>query len=142
MCSCTDRHAIIDILNQYATCLDARDWDGLDAVFHQDAVGHYGVVIEGRPAIVASIRGFLDGCGATQHLLGNHEVDIDGDHARCATKARVIHIGAGERAALTPYEAIGVYRDQLVRTPDGWRIMHRHFDVNITLGDFTVLQPV
>jgi 3-phenylpropionate/cinnamic acid dioxygenase small subunit len=140
-CNFSDRHAIIDVLNAYATALDARDWDGLEAVFHEHAVGHYGTVLEGRSAIVGSIRGFLDGCGATQHLLGNHRIDIDGDRAQCATKARVIHIGAGERATLTPYEAIGVYRDQLVRTPEGWRIMHRHFDVYITLGDFNVLQP-
>jgi hypothetical protein len=141
MCSCADRHAIIDVLNKYATSLDARDWDGLDDVFHQDAVGQYGVFLDGRPAIVKSIRGFLDGCGATQHLLGNHQIHIDGDQAQCATKARVIHVGAGELATLTPYEAIGVYRDQLIRTPEGWRIMHRHFDVSITLGDFNILQP-
>lgn len=141
MCDCGDRHAVIDVLNQYATCLDERNWGGLDEVFHPDAVGHYGSVLKGRPAIVTSIRSFLDGCGATQHLLGNHQIHIDADHAHCTTKARVIHVGAGARAALTPYEAIGVYRDQLIRTPDGWRVTHRHFDVNITLGDFNVLQP-
>jgi SnoaL-like domain len=141
MCSCTDRLAVIDVLNTYATCLDSRDWGGLDDVFHHDAVGHYGSLLEGRQAIVTSIRSFLDGCGATQHLLGNYQIHIEGDHAKSLTKARVIHLGAGERAALTPYEAIGVYRDDLIRTADGWRITHRHFDVNITLGDFNVLQP-
>lgn len=140
MCDCTDRHAVIDVLNNYATCLDSRDWDGLDDVFHDDAVGEYGSVLEGRSAIVSSIRGFLDGCGASQHLLGNHQIHIDGDRAQCTTKARVIHVGAGERAALTPYEAIGVYRDQLIRTTAGWRITHRHFDVDITLGDYNVLR--
>ncbi len=140
MCECADRHAVIDVVNQYATCLDARDWAGLDGVFTHDAVGHYGTVIEGRHAIVESIRSFLDDCGATQHLLGNHQVRIDGDHAQGLTKARVIHIGEGVRAALVPYEAIGVYRDQFVRTAEGWRITHRHFDVHITLGDFNVLQ--
>jgi hypothetical protein len=121
--------------------LDSRDWDGLDDVFHPEAVGHYGVTMVGRPAIVTSIRSFLDGCGATQHLLGNYQIDIDGDHARSVTKARVIHVGAGERAALTPYEAIGVYRDQLIHTSQGWRIINRYFDVHFTLGDVDVLAP-
>jgi hypothetical protein len=57
------------------------------------------------------------------------------------TKARVIHIGAGSRAGLTPYEAIGVYRDRLVRTSDGWRIIHRTFDVDFSIGDIAVFQP-
>jgi len=140
-CNCSDRHAIIAVLNSYATCLDTRDWSGLDGVFHPNASADYGGRLESRPAIVDSIRGFLGGCGPSQHLLGNYEIHIDGDHAEAVTKARVIHVGAGPRADLTPYEAIGVYRDRLVRTSDGWRIIHRTFDVHISIGDIAVLQP-
>jgi hypothetical protein len=140
-CECADRQAIIGVLNSYATCLDARDWAGLDEVFHPEATAVYGARLEGRSEIVASIRGFLGGCGPSQHLLGNYEIHIGGDHADAVTKARVIHVGAGSRAGLTPYEAIGVYRDRLVRTPYGWRITHRTFDVHISIGDITVLQP-
>jgi hypothetical protein len=140
-CDCVDRHAIIAGLNSYATYLDTRDWAALDEVFHPDATAAYGVRLESRLAIVESIRGFLGGCGPSQHLLGNYEIRIDGDHADAVTKARVIHVGAGTRAGLTPYEAIGVYRDRLVRTSDGWRITHRTFDVQISIGDIAVLQP-
>jgi SnoaL-like domain len=140
-CDCAEREAIIGVLNSYATCLDARDWSGLNEVFDPDATAVYGRRLEGRSAIVDSIRGFLGGCGPSQHLLGNYEIDIDGDNAESVTKARVIHVGAGSRAGLTPYEAIGVYRDRLVRTSDGWRITHRTFDVHISIGDIAVLQP-
>jgi hypothetical protein len=105
------------------------------------ATARYGVPLNGRPAIVTSIRGFLGGCGPSQHLLGNYEIRVDGDQAEAAMKARVIHVGAGQRAGLAPYEAIGVYRDRLVRTSEGWRIIHRGFDVQISLGDIEVLQP-
>lgn len=140
-CECSERQGIIDTLDAYATCLDARDWLGLDNVFHPQAVGIYAVTLNGRAEIIESIRSFLGGCGPSQHLLGNYEISIDGDNAESATKARVLHVGAGERADLTPYEAIGVYRDRHLRTADGWRIIHRHFDVQITLGDINVLQP-
>jgi SnoaL-like protein len=140
-CSCSERQGIIAILNRYATCLDSRDWSGLDEVFHPDATARYGVPLNGRTAIVESIRGFLGGCGPSQHLLGNYEIRVDGDQAEATTKARVIHIGAGHRAGLAPYEAIGVYRDQLARTSEGWRITHREFDVHISVGDIEVLQP-
>jgi 3-phenylpropionate/cinnamic acid dioxygenase small subunit len=138
---CVDRTAIVELLNRYATCLDERDWSGLEDVFHPDANGHYGSLIEGRSAIIASIRSFLGGCGPSQHLLGNYHVDVDGDHARSSTQARVIHVGAGDRAQLTRYEAIGTYHDEHVRTTDGWRIISRHFDVRISVGDIGVLHP-
>jgi len=136
-----DRAAVIDLLNRYATCLDNRDWPGLDHVFHPDATGFYGSLLHGRAAIVTSIRSFLSGCGPSQHLLGNHHVEVDGQSATSLTQARVIHVGSGDRAQLTPYEAIGTYRDKHVKTPDGWRIMQRHFDVRIALGDIGVLNP-
>jgi hypothetical protein len=140
-CECTERQAIIDVLNAYATCLDTRDWLGLNDVFHPQAVGIYGAALTGRTAIVDSIRSFLDGCGPSQHLLGNYQIAIDGDEAQSSTKARVLHVGAGERANLIPYEAVGVYRDRHLRTNEGWRIINRHFDVQISIGDINILHP-
>jgi SnoaL-like domain len=140
-CECSERQAIIDVLNAYATCLDTRAWSGLNDVFHPDAVGIYAATLTGRAAVIESIRSFLDGCGPSQHLLGNYQISINGDNAESSTKARVLHVGAGERADLTPYEAIGTYHDRHLRTADGWRIIHRHFDVQIALGDINVLHP-
>jgi hypothetical protein len=140
-CGCSERQSIIDVLNAYATCLDARDWSGLTAVFHPDAVGIYAATLTGRAAVIESIRSFLGGCGPSQHLLGNYRISINGDTAESSTKARVLHVGAGERADLTPYEAIGTYHDRHLRTADGWRIIHRHFDVQISIGDINVLHP-
>ena len=58
-CECTERQAIVDVLNAYATCLDTRDWLGLNDVFHPQAVGVYGATLTGRAAIIESIRSFL-----------------------------------------------------------------------------------
>ena len=49
-------------------------------------------------------------------------------------KARVLHIGAGEKANIT-YECVGVYRDRLNRSVQGWRIVERTFVIDIELGD-------
>jgi 3-phenylpropionate/cinnamic acid dioxygenase small subunit len=138
-CQCSDRQAVVDVLNRYARCLDNRDWNGLDSVFDLNVTGDYGAVLTGRTTLVEMIRGLLDACGPTQHLLGNYVIDTDGDTARADTQARVIHIGAGERAALTPYESIGTYHDELRRTEDGWRITHRRFAVRISIGDIGIL---
>jgi hypothetical protein len=141
----SDRDSIVDVVNRYTYALDGRDWPMLEDIFTADAVCRYGdadaPALVGRVAIVAWIRSFLDGCGPSQHLLGNHVVQIDGHEAAAMCKARVHHYGAGERAALVPYECFGVYRDRLRRTLGGWRITERVFEVHLAVGDIAILQP-
>ena len=55
-CNCSDRQAIIAVLNRYATCLDSRDWHGLDEVFYPDATAQYGRPVNGRAEIIESIE--------------------------------------------------------------------------------------
>jgi hypothetical protein len=133
----TEQHAVVDVLVRCAAAFDARDWSSLDSLFTSD-VEAYGS--RGREAVVTTIRSFLGGCGPSQHLLGNYQVRVSGDLAHSVCKARVLHVGAGERADRT-YECCGNYLDELVRTPDGWRLRRREFDVTISLGDMSVLQP-
>ncbi|WP_280457155.1 nuclear transport factor 2 family protein [Nocardia carnea] len=133
-----DRDAVADTVNRYTYALDERDWGLLDEVFAPDAVARYGgsaaPAVRGRADIVAMIRSFLDRCGPSQHLLGNHVIDIDGDIATSICKARVLHIGTGEHSHIT-YECVGVYRDRLTRSAQGWRIAERTFVIDIELGD-------
>lgn len=133
-----DAQAVADTVNRYTYALDDRAWDLLDEVFTPDAVARYGAAeapaVRGRAAIVAMIRSFLDRCGPSQHLLGNHVIDIDGDTATAVCKARVLHIGAGENANIT-YECAGEYRDRLTRSARGWLIAERTFVIDIELGD-------
>ncbi|NKY60717.1 nuclear transport factor 2 family protein [Nocardia flavorosea] len=134
----TDRDAVTETVTRYTYALDDRDWALLDEVFAPDAVVRYGAAaapeVRGRADIVAMIRSFLDRCGPSQHLLGNHIVDIDGDTASSVCKARVLHLGAGDNSNIT-YECVGVYRDRLTRSAHGWRIIERTFVIDIELGD-------
>lgn len=136
-CTADEHKAVVDVIVRCAAAFDRRDWIALDEVFSIDAVA-YGV--EGRQAIVEFVRGFLGGCGPSQHLLGNHHVVVDGGTARSVCKARVFHVGAADRSHLT-YECFGNYWDDLVLTQGGWRIARREFEVTIALGNPSVLQP-
>lgn len=133
----SDRSDIAEALAGVAAALDSRDWSTLGAAFTEDAYG-YGAA--GRRAIVARVRAHLDGCGPSQHLLGNLRVAVDGDTASSLTYARVYHVGAGDRAGAF-YECIGEYTDTWTRTPSGWLLTFRRFDVRIELGDRSVLRP-
>lgn len=130
--------AIVSQLNRFAELLDMRRWDALDQVVAEDAVC-YGE--RGIPALIENnLRVYLGGCGPSQHLLGNYAIEVDGDAATSATKIRAFHVGLGERANRS-FESIGVYRDRWRRTPSGWRMVERIFDVDVNVGDFDVLQP-
>ena len=138
-----DRAAIIAVLNRYADACDARDWGLFERVFTPQATGDYGPGHQraDRAAIIASIQSNLGGCGPTQHLLGNHDIDIEGDRATSACRIRAYHRGAGNAADLF-YECFGRYDDELVRTTDGWRIAHRQMRVDIELGTRAVLKAL
>ncbi len=136
-----EREHIIDVLNRYADACDSRDWPLFERVFAPDATADYGdFQLASRDAIVASIRNHLGGCGPSQHLLGNYEVAIAGDHATATCRVRAFHAGAGARRD-SYYEVFGEYRDRLVRMRDGWRIAHRQMRVAIERGTREVLGP-
>lgn len=133
-----DRLAIMATLAELAAAIDARDWPAVAAVFNEDATA-YGA--EGVDAILRRMREHLDGCGPTQHLIGNHRITVDGDSARSRSAARVHHVGAGAYQGRF-FECLGDYEDHWVRvTGSGWRLCYRRFDMRITLGDRGVLRP-
>ena len=130
-----DRVAILDTVTRYATALDSRDWDLLDRVFTPDVAADFGMgPRNGLETVRKTVIGALGGAGPTQHLLGNHRVEIDGDSARCVCLVRAYH--GGERGT---YELFGEYRDRLVRTPAGWRIAERQLVVHHEVGSRDVL---
>jgi 3-phenylpropionate/cinnamic acid dioxygenase small subunit len=135
----TDRNEIISVLDGYADALDARRWDDLRAVFADDVRVDFGEwTATSRDQAVAAIRGYLDACGPSQHLLGNYRIRIAGDAAESRVYVRAFHVGAGQAAGKT-YEMGGEYRDELRRTRDGWRIVKRRGVVVFEQGSREVL---
>ena len=144
----TDLHTLIDerdirdVAFRYCRALDTKDWALLDEVFLPDATGELGTptTLVGIDAIRGRIRTALEHLDDSQHLVGNHEIEVVGDSAthRCYLQAQ--HI----RAAATGgpnYIVAGRYEDRLVRTPDGWRIAHRTLTVMWTDGNVAVAHP-
>jgi uncharacterized protein (TIGR02246 family) len=130
-----DRQAIVDLLISYATALDTRDFEGLGNVYLPDAVAIYdGVRCEGLEAIQDICKAALIPLTASQHFLGNFQVQLDGDRARTETYLHAQHFKAGARGRST-YVMAGTYRDQLVRTEDGWRIEYRDLEITWTDGN-------
>ncbi|MGE4652993.1 MAG: nuclear transport factor 2 family protein, partial [Myxococcota bacterium] len=140
-----DRLAIVALLDRYTEALDTRRWELLDEVFDPDVVFDFGPdwQTRGRGAAVERIRAALDACGPTQHLQGNHRIEIEGDRARSRVYVRAFHAAAdpAERAAGRFYEMAGEYRDELRRGSDGWRSLRRVGRMRFEVGDREVLAP-
>lgn len=122
-----DRLAITDVLYQYATAIDTRDWDLLRICFTSDGVAdflEFGGVNEGRDAIVALCGGVLSGLDSSQHLIGNPRISLDGDRATSTCYFQAQHFLTSPAGGNT-YLVGGRYADRHRRTEEGWQIEHR-----------------
>lgn len=136
-----DHREIVRLLDRYAEALDTRCWRLLSEVFVPELEFDFGEwTVTSRTEAVATIRGYLDGCGPTQHLLGNYRIDLDGDAAHSRVYVRAFHVGIGSAAGKT-YEMGGEYRDELRRTREGWRSFRREGIVLWEVGSRDVLGP-
>ena len=141
MSAADDRFEIIATLDRYSECLDTRNWRGLSDVFTDDVDMDFGAWRErSLDDVRKAIRSFLDGCGPSQHLLGNYRIDLDGDTASSKCYCRVMHQGKGEHEGKS-YEAWIEYADELVRTPQGWRSRKRVGTPQMHEGDPSLLGP-
>lgn len=121
-----DERAIIRALNRYGLAMDTQSWALFDAIFTPDVLVEYPTTTWTDLATFtkdfAASHAKYD---ATQHVLMNHVVEIEGDSASsfCWTSARLIKWG-------TPggdfHECLAWNDDSWVRTPKGWLIKERH----------------
>jgi 3-phenylpropionate/cinnamic acid dioxygenase small subunit len=133
-----DKLEITDTLCRYATALDTRDGELLNEVFVEDAVfeigagvGHY----EGVTAIADVVTLFLGGLEASQHILTNFVIELEGDEASSSCYLHAQHYMPDQRTGGNTLEIGGTYHDKLVRTEAGWRIRERELKVTWTEGN-------
>ena len=134
-----DEREIHRVATRYCRALDTKNWSVLDDVFLPDATADLSGPSDlvGIDEIRSRIRTALEHLDDSQHLVGNHEVAVDGDTAthRCYLQAQHVR-----RAATggPNYIVAGRYEDRLVRTDVGWRIAHRTLVVMWTEGNLAV----
>jgi 3-phenylpropionate/cinnamic acid dioxygenase small subunit len=136
-----DERDIIDTTIAYCWAIDNRQWDVLRArVFLPTATAMLGSKLEGIESILSHINFTLSPLDTTQHMISNHQVTLDGDHAtsRCYFHAQHVRKDASGGPS---YIVAGIYTDDLVRTTSAWRIKHRDLLVLWTEGNPKVIHP-
>lgn len=122
-----DRADIADVLIRYATGIDAKDWPLFRSCFTDDVHADYGAtgVWDGVDAITTWMAETHAPMPVTNHMITNIAITVDGDTATATSYVHVVLVINAERTQYV--DAVGSYRDALVRTPDGWRIRERRF---------------
>jgi hypothetical protein len=122
-----DRLAVQDTVTRMAVHADRRDWHAFTGIFAGQVSVDYTALIGGAPSSVAGadlVAGWasaLGGYQATQHLVANQLVEVDGDAATATATFQATHYLPNPHGG--PLWTLGgTYRWELVRDQDGWKI--------------------
>lgn len=134
-----DRALISDVVNAYATAVDRHDWALYRSIF-TDPVEidfrsykpdlHLTMPVDEWVTNVSRLANF----DATQHISSNHVHTLMGDRARCVSYMQAGHFLTRPDGAYQCF-LYGYYTNDLVRTPDGWKIARCQLTVTARMGD-------
>jgi 3-phenylpropionate/cinnamic acid dioxygenase small subunit len=114
-----DRLELHELPGRYGDTIDDRDWDGLDRIFTTDAV--FDLTALDAPLLegLDEIKRFMDEDARhpQTHTMTNIYVDETVDGVRL--NFRILALGKSGRVGTASYH------DDVVKTPDGWRVQHR-----------------
>jgi hypothetical protein len=143
----SDWQEIVERTSAMGALIDARDWPALTELFDERADVDYTSLNGGEPAtvtpaeLIAVWRPLAEGLDATQHLIANHQVAVDGDSATCSA-----HVLATHRLATVHGDPLwvvgGRYDFRLRRVPkDGrWRIRAVTLTTLWVTGNRTIME--
>lgn len=122
-----DTVAVVAAVDRLGVLADARDWTGLTALFTDRVDLDYTSLNGGTSArvsaaeLVAGWAAGLGGLAATHHMITNHQVAVDSDHATCLAYFQATHVFPNNHG--DPHWTLGGRYDvRLSRLDDGWRI--------------------
>lgn len=128
-----DIETIRQTLHFYALVLDSKTFPLLDRVFVPTATANYSGlagIFEGLPAIQTFLSGSLAAYPKTQHLIGNHIIDVCAPkYAVSQTYFQATHFPNTTTGIFTAYVT---HQDVWEKTKDGWRILYSNFGITVS----------
>jgi hypothetical protein len=119
-----DRLNVAETVYRYAYGVDTRDFALYRSIFADRVAFDFTSFQGGEPAVmdadewVVGVRHLFVRLAATQHIMTNPLVSVDGDAARCRMYVQAHHVYDAEDAE-SWYTIGGFYDDTLVRSADG-----------------------
>lgn len=137
--------AVIDVVNGVAIYADLRQWSQLRELYSDEVAIDYTSFVGGAPAqikaddLIAGWKVGLDRYQATQHLLGNHRVTVNGDQAQALVYVQATHWLPQSNGDST-WTVHGYYDYTLQQVGDAWRITRHVFTATIVYGSRALLE--
>ncbi len=123
-----DRQALRELMVRYYRAVDRLDWEALKTVFTPDAHLNYNNGTFDGTGIEKIIE-FIKPVGRSRvsmHFMAQQSATVHGDTATMETYATANGVRPREAGAPERHSGEALrYQDQLVRTPDGWRVKAR-----------------
>ena len=114
-----DRLELHELPGRYGDAIDDRDWPRLERIFTEDAV--FDLTDLGGPALhgLSAIQQYMDteASHPKTHLMTNIYVDETDEGVKMFF--RIVAMLSGGKMGTASYY------DDVVQTPDGWRVKHR-----------------
>jgi len=118
-----DRMEIVDVQTRYATGVDMRDRDLYRSCFADEMEMDMSGMGLGEPVKMSAdawadqALSLVSGFEATQHMITNHVIRIEGDRATCVAYVKAQHYNPDN-----VWTVVGYYTNTLERTAEGWKI--------------------
>ena len=136
-----DRLAITDVVNSMGTLADLGQYDRLQQLFTDEVIVDYTSLFPGEIQNISSEQlmtqwqSTLPGFDATQHMITNHQITVDGDEATAVAYVRATH-----KLGDAMWVVRGYYVDELVRTDEGWKLQAIQYNASYEEGDRSLVE--
>lgn len=136
-----DREQIIETINAIGIYADADEWDLVAAQFADEVIldyTSYATASAGAAEaetispqdVVTAWQTVLPGYEYTQHIIGNHQVELNGDEATARSNVHATHVLEGDF-----WIFLGDYEHHLIRTDEGWKVDRMTANLRAELGN-------
>jgi hypothetical protein len=136
-----DKVAIQEAISAHGLFADCREFAAIKTITTPDALYDYSSCF-GPDFKSVKLADFLEGddifflgFDATQHMISNFIIVLDGDRATCRSHVRATH-----RIDKDIYVMGGLYRHKMVRLNGEWKIAETVFEQTFTEGDTTLFE--
>ncbi|MEV5880041.1 nuclear transport factor 2 family protein [Streptomyces sp. NPDC052101] len=139
-----DRNEIIRVCTLVAWLSDRRDWAALHDILADEVDFDYTSLNGGEPlvlprqAVIAGWSAVLGGLQATQHLVSNQLVTVNGDTAQYTASVLATHVLPNDQGEST-WTVGGHYLYTLARSEGEWRISGIKMTADWTAGNRDIM---
>jgi hypothetical protein len=123
-----DVHTAITTVYAMIEALDNKDWVACRGTFadevYLDLDFSTGIPNQVKAdEMITSWRALFDQFATTLHIVTNPQVELDSEHAVVRSYVTALHAGKDSHDA-NSFTSYGTYEHRLVKTEDGWKIVH------------------